>query len=105
MDRRYRNGVKLGQYSRTKEFVVHSLSDFDVRKKLDDKTVRVQRSRDRHDSNDHTVSITVTRATNHTLKSELTLVHRVTGETVIIPISFDPTDHSGSVYDSPPKPH
>lgn len=41
VDRKYRNGVKLGQYSRTKQLVVHSLSDFDVRKNLDDKTLRV----------------------------------------------------------------
>jgi hypothetical protein len=33
--------VKLGQFSRTKQFVVHSLSDFDIRKTLDDKTLRV----------------------------------------------------------------
>jgi hypothetical protein len=75
-----------------------------VRKTLDDKTLRVQRSRDRHDSNDHTISITVTRATNQTLKTEVTLVHRVTGETVVIPVTFDPSDTSGSVYDSPAKP-
>lgn len=75
-----------------------------MRKTLDDKTLKVQRSRDRHDSNDHTISITVTRATNQTLKTEVTLVHRVTGETVVIPVTFDPSDNSGSVYDSPAKP-
>lgn len=74
-----------------------------MKKSVDDKTLRVQRSRDRHDSNDHVISITVTRATNHTVKTEVTLVHRVTGETVVIPITFDPTDRSGSVYDTPPK--
>ena len=85
------------------QIIVHSLSDFDVKKSVDDKTLRVQRSRDRHDSNDHVISITVTRATNHTIKTEVTLVHRVTGEIVVIPIIFDPTDGSGSVYDTPPK--
>ena len=103
VDRKDRNGVKLGQFSRTRQLVVHSLSDFDVKKSVDDKTLRVQRSRDRHDSNDHVISITVTRATNHTVKTDVTLVHRVTGETVVIPVTFDPTDRSGSVYDTPPK--
>lgn len=47
--------------------------------------------------------MTITRPTNHTVKTEVTLIHRVTGETVVIPITFDPKDNSGSVYDSPPK--
>ena len=76
VDKKYKKGIKIGQYSRSKKLVVHSLTDLDVKKTLDDKTLRVQRTRDR-DSNKHTISLTVPSSVSEPFNSEVTLVNRV----------------------------
>jgi len=95
VEKSFKKGLKLGQYSRTKNIRVVSLSEFDITKDVSDQQLRVRKSRESIESNQHNITLTVPRGVNSTFTTNLKLTNQITGEQTSIQVKFDPSDMSG----------
>jgi len=99
----FKNGLRLGQYTRTKNVRVVSLSEFDITKDVNDQQLRVRKSRESIESNQHNITLTVPRGVNSTFTTNLILTNQITGEQTTIPVKFDPSDFTGMKKVNKPK--
>lgn len=103
IDKSAKKGVNLGQHTRSKDISISSLSDFEIKKEISDKQLIVKKSKLSDQNNDYQVTIIVPQAAKDFYQTSLSFENSVTGESLKIPVKFNPQDLSGKVETSEPK--
>jgi hypothetical protein len=94
LEDRYRRGVTLGQYSRSKSIRILSLADFTVNSTMDHSQLKVSKSRDSQNPSQYNLTLVVPKAQSKLFQTSLTITNLATGEKLDLPVKFDPADLS-----------
>lgn len=94
LEDRYKRGVTLGQYSRSKSIRVLSLADFAVNSTVDHSQLKLSKQRDSQNPSQYNLTLVVPKAQSKLFQTSLTITNLATGEELYLPVKFDPADLS-----------
>jgi len=92
---RYKRGISLGHFARSKSISVLSLSDFTLNSTTDDKNLKLRKSRDISNPNMYNITLVVPKSVSKKFSSVLNLENSMTGEVTKINVDFDPNNKEG----------